>query len=74
MSAGTGPTVEAVLAGEARYDDLPARDQALVRDQWTLRINERIASLDLALEFAAEGRPWVEADPDGHAVHRRADQ
>ncbi|GAA2086021.1 hypothetical protein GCM10009821_29570 [Aeromicrobium halocynthiae] len=74
MSAGERPTVKAVLAGEARYDDLPAREQATVREEWTLRINKRITSLDLAAEFVAEGRPWVEADSYGHAVQRQANQ
>lgn len=32
MSAGQRPTVEAVLAGTASYDDLPADAQAVVRE------------------------------------------
>lgn len=70
MSAGQRPTIEAVLAGTASYDDLPADAQAVVRAIWAERIEERIESLDFAAEAVAEGRSWVEAGPDGLPVYR----
>jgi len=59
-----------VLAGEASYDRLTAEEQAVVRAEWSERIDTRIASLDLARLFAAEGRSYVELDDDGAVVRR----
>jgi hypothetical protein len=63
-------TITEVLAGEASYDRVTAEEQAVVRAEWSERIDTRIASLDLARLFAAEGRSFVELDDDG-AVARR---
>lgn len=36
----------------------------MVRHAWERRIDDGIANLDLAAEFAAAGRSWVELDGD----------
>lgn len=59
-----------VLAGSRSYDDLGPREQALVRSEWGARMDERRAALNLAEQFAAEGRTWVELDDDGEVVSR----
>lgn len=63
--------VEEVLAGRRDYDSLTPREQAVVRAEWTERINERIGALDLAASFIESGRPFVELDDDGTVVERR---
>src|SRR5215211_6702682 len=54
-----------VLAGARSYDDSDPKTQASVRAEWDARIEARRVALDLAERFAAEGRSWVEAGPDG---------
>ncbi|HEX7167063.1 MAG TPA: hypothetical protein VF230_08790, partial [Acidimicrobiales bacterium] len=61
-----------VLAGSRSYDDLDAKAQATVRAEWDARIEARRAELNLAEQFAAEGRSWVEARPDGTTVRHPA--
>ncbi len=65
-------TVAAVLAGERSYDRLTAEEQAVVRAEWSERIDARIAALDLARSLAAEDRSFVELDDDGRVVRRAA--
>lgn len=60
--------IRRVLAGEAEYDDLDRRSQALVRVKWDQQMAERRARLDLAAEFTRAGRSWTEADEQGHTV------
>lgn len=62
--------VEQVLAGTAPYDELGEREQAVVRAEWTERAEQRRRDLDLAVEFAAEGRSYVELDGAGNIVTR----
>lgn len=62
--------IQRVLAGEASYDGLGDRGQAIVRASWDEQIAERLASLDLADEFTQAGRPWSEANDQGDVVHR----
>ena len=62
--------VVAVLAGEQSYDRLTAEEQAVVRAEWSERIDARIAALDLARSLAAEDRSFVELDDDGRVVRR----
>jgi len=70
-SPGISPRdIQRVLAGEASYDDLGDRGQALVRASWDEQIAERLANLDLAAEFTQAARPWSEADEHGDVVHR----
>jgi ParD-like antitoxin of type II bacterial toxin-antitoxin system len=64
--------VAEVLAGARSYDDLAAKSQAAVRAEWDARIEARREALNLAERFAAEGRSWVEAGPDGVPVRRSA--
>ena len=59
-----------VLAGRSSYDVLNAREQAVVRAEWSERMTALRDSLDLAAELTAAGQPWVEADKDGHVVAR----
>ena len=66
--------IERVLDCEAHYDDLNSREQAVVRAEWAERTEQRRRSLDLAAEFAAEGRPYVELDDEGQIVRRQQQQ
>ena len=59
-----------VLARRSSYDALTDEEQALVRAEWSERIEERRAALDLSSEFVAEGRSWVELDEAGQVVER----
>ncbi len=71
-SAGLSPArIEEVLAGRSRYDELPEREQAVVRSAWDEGIEEARESLDLAERFSRSGRPWAELDRDGKVVVRR---
>lgn len=62
--------VSRVLAGIDPYDELGDRDQAAVRAEWDSVIAERLASLDLAVEFADAGDTWTELDEAGRVVTR----
>ena len=61
-----------VLAGRASYDELSAREQAVVRAEWSERMTALRESLDLAAEFSAAGESWTEAGADGAPVKRSA--
>lgn len=61
--------VSAVLAGTLHYDEVGVYDQAAVRAAWDESIDAAIEDLDLAADFTAEGRTWVEADADGNVIH-----
>jgi hypothetical protein len=63
-----------VLAGRSSYDALNAREQAVVRAEWSERMTALREGLDLAAEFTAAGQPWVEADQDGNVVKRTPQQ
>lgn len=60
--------IQLVLAGQASYDDLDEREQAVVRATWDVRAAEMLSRLDLAAEFTAAGRSWTEADEEGRPV------
>jgi hypothetical protein len=62
-----------VLAGSRSYDSLSAKDQAVVRAEWSARMDAMRASLNLAEQFADAGRTWVELDDDGNVVERAKD-
>lgn len=64
--------IQRVLAGQAAYDDLGERDQAVVRANWDEQAAERLARLDLVAEFTQAGRSWTEADEQGRAVKHHA--
>jgi hypothetical protein len=57
--------VQAVLRGDAGYDGLNLQEQALVRTSWDEQVNGRLAQLDLAQDFAAEGHRYAELDEQG---------
>ena len=60
-----------MLAEQARYDDLTSEEQAVVRAEWSERLESRRQNLDLAKSFARHGRTFVELDDDGHLVVRK---
>jgi hypothetical protein len=60
--------VAEVLAGSRSYDTLSAKEQAVVRAEWSDRMDNLRANLNLAKEFTAAGRRWVEVDDDGRIV------
>lgn len=62
--------VAGVLAASREYDQLPAQEQAVVRAEWAERMTARRNDLDLAQEFAGQGRSYVELDDDGRVAHR----
>ncbi len=57
--------VHAVLAGERSYEDVNPSEQAFVRTAWDEQIADRLANLDLAVDFEAQGRSWAEIAEDG---------
>ena len=61
-----------VLAAQRNYDELNAHEQAVVRAEWTERMDARRDALDLAREFSDRGRSYVELDDAGRVVHRQA--
>jgi len=61
-----------VLAGARAYDELDPKAQAVVRAEWSERIDASLATLDLTGELAAEGRSWVELAPDGTTIRHPA--
>ena len=63
-----------VLAGHSTYDALNAREQAVVRAEWSERMTALRENLDLAAEFTAAGQAWVEADGHGNVVKRTPQQ
>lgn len=66
------PTITSVLDGRANYDDLDPEDQALVRDTWTKRIEERLQSPDLVAAILANGACYAEVDANGDVSVGRA--
>lgn len=54
----------------AAYDELDPIAQAQERARWEREIAKRLAGLDLAEEFAAEGRPYVVVANDAGAPQR----
>ena len=62
--------IVAALAGSKSYDSLDAKEQAVVRAEWSARMDELRGSLDLAAQFAESGRTWVEIDDKGRVARR----
>lgn len=62
--------IAGVLAGSREYDGLTSYEQAVVRAEWAERIDAGREALDLAREFAAQGRSYVELDENGDVVQR----
>ena len=63
--------IGAVLAGARSYDSLGPREQAVVRAEWTTRMDELRADVDLAASFRSAGQTWVELDDEGNVVVER---
>jgi len=66
----TQKEIAAVLAASGSYDALSPKEQAVVRAEWSARMESRREALNLAEQFAAEGRVWVELDDEGRVVER----
>lgn len=62
--------VSEVLAGSRDYDELSDEEQAIIRAEWAERIELTRNRLNLADEFTAVGRSYVELDADGRVVRR----
>lgn len=62
--------IHEVLSGSRSYDSLTAHEQAQIRAEWRVRMDERRRALDLAERFESEGRTWVELDDAGQVVER----
>lgn len=69
----TAMEIHEVLAGSRSYDALTTEEQAEVRAEWSVRMDERRTALDLASTFSGAGRTWVELDGDGNVVERGAE-
>lgn len=70
-SASISPKdIAQVLAGSRSYDSLTVKEQAVVRAEWAARIDALRDGLNLADQFAAAGRTWVELDDKGLVVER----
>lgn len=59
------------LAGARSYDDLDARQQAIVRAEEEERVESHIKALDFAAEFETAGESNAELDGDGSVLIRR---
>ena len=57
--------VAEVLNGRRQYDRLNAHEQAVVRAEWTERLDARLEALDLGDELAGEGQAYAELDDAG---------
>lgn len=66
----TQRNIAEVLSGGRSYDALSAKEQAVVREEWSARMDARRQTLNLAGQFAAAGRTWVELDDDGIVAER----
>ncbi|WP_414122922.1 TA system antitoxin ParD family protein [Corynebacterium nuruki] len=64
--------IDKVLSGEASYDALTDKDQAVVRASWEDGISARLAGLNFQEEFTAAGRSWSESDAEGNLVKHDA--
>lgn len=62
--------IEEVLSGGRDYDDLSAQEQAVVRAEWSERMDVRRQGLDLAHTFGGQGRSYVELDEHGDVAVR----
>ena len=60
--------VARVLAGAGSYDALNEEEQAIVRGEWSERMQDRRATLDYAARFSTAGESYSELDADGNLV------
>jgi hypothetical protein len=52
------------------YDQMSPAEQAVVRARWDVGMDRRLAALDLAAEFEADGESFTELDAAGRVVIR----
>ena len=72
-ASGVSPrAIVDVLTGRSSYDDLNTYEQAVVRAEWTERMDARRTDLNLARDFETEGQSYVELDDAGQVVARPA--
>jgi hypothetical protein len=64
------PELRCVLSGQAEYDAVPARGQALVRATWVNRVDELRNPLCLDQEVRASGHRHAELDERREAMAR----
>ena len=62
--------IRRVLEGQADYDAVPAKEQAMVRAVWSGRIDQLRAELRLDRVFAERGYRYAELDEHGVVVTR----
>lgn len=62
--------IRRVLEGQADYDALPAKEQAVVRAAWSGRIEQLRTGLRLDREYAERGYRYAEIDERGEVVVR----
>ena len=60
--------VAEVLNGRRQYDQLNAHEQAVVRAEWTERLEARLEALDLGAELASAGKAYAELAEAGQVV------
>ena len=60
--------IRRVLDGQADYDALPAKEQAMVRAVWSGRIDQLRGELRLDRVFAERGYRYAELDEHGEMV------
>lgn len=63
--------IQRVLAGQAGFDDLPPREQAVVRAEWLERMNALRSDLRLDEAFRAGKHQYAELDANGAVVIRK---
>lgn len=59
-----------VLTKRTSYDQLTTEEQAIVRAEWSERMEARRAELNLGETLARKGRSYAELDEDGQVVVR----
>lgn len=59
---------ETVQDDASLYDSLSPDEQAVVRAIWSQRVDEAAATVDLAADKRAEGRPYATVGDDGQVV------
>ncbi|HEU0190143.1 MAG TPA: hypothetical protein VFR17_02570 [Mycobacterium sp.] len=65
--------VEAALAGRISVDKLTPEENTVFNAEVNAAIEEKVAQVDYAAEFAARGTPWVALDDAGDIVEYRPD-
>lgn len=63
--------IRRVLEGQAEYDELPAKEQAIVRAVWSGRIDQLRTGLRLDRVYAERGYRYAEIDEHGEVVVRQ---